>query len=167
MSIDERVNDNERGGFFEKFSTSGFFRAVRAASLGTFLYFSSAFADINLTVKTENKQKGKAESSVAFEFPDYGVNEVTNAEGIANVRLIPTSVPADNTRPSNYELKQNYPNPFNPETIIRYEVKKAGRVRIDVYNILGQKVRTLVNEVKNPGFYSARWDGRNERGMGT
>ncbi len=56
-------------------------------------------------------------------------------------------------------LKQNYPNPFNPITIINYSIANEGNVELDVYNIKGQKVKTLINEMKEPGHYQAIWDG--------
>jgi len=58
------------------------------------------------------------------------------------------------------ELQGNYPNPFNPETTIRYSVKETCPVTIEVYNLKGQLVRTLVNEVKTAGNYSVVWNGR-------
>jgi len=58
------------------------------------------------------------------------------------------------------ELQGNYPNPFNPETTIRYSVKETVPVTIEVYNLKGQLVRTLVNEVKTAGNYSVVWNGR-------
>jgi hypothetical protein len=58
------------------------------------------------------------------------------------------------------ELQGNYPNPFNPETTIRYSVKETSPVTIEVYNLKGQLVRTLVNEVKTAGNYSVVWNGR-------
>ncbi len=61
-------------------------------------------------------------------------------------------------------LGGNYPNPFNPQTTIRYSVKNPSRVNITVYNLKGEKVRTLVNEHKGNGFYSAVWNGRDEAG---
>ena len=66
--------------------------------------------------------------------------------------------------PSDFKLKNNYPNPFNPETIIEYLVPKNGQVNLVIYNMLGQKVRTLVNEVKTAGTYQVFWNGRNEDG---
>jgi len=57
------------------------------------------------------------------------------------------------------ELKGNYPNPFNPETTIAYSVKEHIPVNIEIYNIKGQKVKTLVSETKAPGNYTAVWRG--------
>ncbi len=65
----------------------------------------------------------------------------------------------------NYQLNQNYPNPFNPTTEISYSLKKAGKVSITIYNALGEKVRTLVNEQKAPGTYKVMWDATNEAGV--
>jgi hypothetical protein len=56
--------------------------------------------------------------------------------------------------PLSYNLSQNYPNPFNPTTRISYAIRKPGLVRIELYNTLGQKVRTLVDEVKPAGAYT-------------
>jgi len=61
-------------------------------------------------------------------------------------------------------LAGNYPNPFNPETTIGYSVKTPSRVIITIYNLKGEKVRTLVNETKGNGFYSAKWNGKDESG---
>jgi hypothetical protein len=61
----------------------------------------------------------------------------------------------------NYSLKQNYPNPFNPSTLIQYTVLEPGLVKLEVYDILGNKVRELVNEVKGAGVYNAVFDATN------
>ncbi|MHB9012869.1 MAG: glycoside hydrolase family 3 C-terminal domain-containing protein [Ignavibacteriaceae bacterium] len=66
--------------------------------------------------------------------------------------------------PSKYSLEDNYPNPFNPTTTIRYHVPKQGNVKIEVFNISGQLIRTLVNSYYNPGDYFVMWDGRNSSG---
>jgi hypothetical protein len=56
--------------------------------------------------------------------------------------------------PTRFELFQNYPNPFNPTTKIKYAIPRQSRVVIEVYNILGQRVSTLVNGEKAPGYYT-------------
>jgi hypothetical protein len=70
--------------------------------------------------------------------------------------------------PEAFELSQNYPNPFNPETMIRFSIPAhvaAGTaVQLRIYNILGEVVRKLVDEPMQPGRYTARWNGRNDRG---
>ncbi len=56
--------------------------------------------------------------------------------------------------PRKFELYQNFPNPFNPITRIKYAIPKSSYVRITVYNVLGQRISTLVNEQKPAGFYT-------------
>ncbi len=59
----------------------------------------------------------------------------------------------NNQTPMSYILSQNYPNPFNPSTVIKYSVPKSGLVTLKVYNMLGQEVATLVNQMQNSGSY--------------
>jgi hypothetical protein len=66
--------------------------------------------------------------------------------------------------PATYSLKQNYPNPFNPTTDIQFSVPQSGDVKIAVYNVLGQEVRTLFAGVAERGTRIVRWDGRNNAG---
>lgn len=67
--------------------------------------------------------------------------------------------------PLSYELRQNYPNPFNAETRISYTLKFRGMTSLMIYNLLGQQVKILVNEVQDPGGYSLSWDGTDEAGQ--
>jgi len=62
----------------------------------------------------------------------------------------------------NYKLFSNYPNPFNPTTTITYEIPRASKVILTIYNTLGQKIKTLVNKQQTAGRYELVWDGRNE-----
>ena len=66
--------------------------------------------------------------------------------------------------PQQLTLLQNYPNPFNPSTTIRYQLPRNEKVVLKIYNLLGQLVRTLVNEAQNSGEKSVIWNGRNDLG---
>ncbi len=66
--------------------------------------------------------------------------------------------------PIGFRLFQSYPNPFNQHTVIRYSLSKSMEVTLVIYNILGQKVRTLVNRERQEGSVSLLWDGRDDQG---
>lgn len=70
-----------------------------------------------------------------------------------------------NQNKSDFVLFQNYPNPFNPSTTISFSIKKQSNVKIEIYNLLGQKIRTLLNTTLTQGFHKLNWDGLNEAGM--
>jgi len=74
----------------------------------------------------------------------------------------PTGLEEEKNIPSTFSLSQNYPNPFNPVTTIRYQVPKIEKVTIEVYNILGERVKTLVNELLEPGYYEVKWRSNND-----
>ena len=69
-----------------------------------------------------------------------------------------------NEIPLTFELQQNYPNPFNPSTVISYQLPQNELVNLEIYNALGEKVRTLVNETQDTGKYDVIWDGKNNFG---
>jgi hypothetical protein len=66
--------------------------------------------------------------------------------------------------PEGYELSQNHPNPFNPDTRISYSIPETQHVSIDIFNVQGQKVRSLVDEIQNAGRHIAEWDATNDDG---
>ena len=66
--------------------------------------------------------------------------------------------------PTDFALGQNYPNPFNPSTIIPYQLPVSGHVRLDVFNVLGQRLATLVDAEQSVGTYTAQWDGTDASG---
>jgi len=66
--------------------------------------------------------------------------------------------------PIEFAMHQNYPNPFNPVTSVRYDIAITSNVTISVYSLLGKKVKTLISNVHQPGFYSVQWNGTNDMG---
>lgn len=66
--------------------------------------------------------------------------------------------------PTDFALGQNYPNPFNPSTIIPYQLPASGHVRLEVFNVLGQRLATLVNAERSAGAHTAQWDGTDSAG---
>ena len=75
----------------------------------------------------------------------------------------PPSPPGDGSAgigemPQNFSLKPNYPNPFNPSTTISFSMPRSANVRLQTFNVLGQLIETLVDEVRLPGIYSVQWE---------
>jgi len=64
--------------------------------------------------------------------------------------------------PQRFELQQNYPNPFNPSTTIKFSIEKTAFTEVAVYNVIGQKVKSLAAEVLNPGYYTTTWNGTDD-----
>ena len=100
------------------------------------------------------RPKGEFEQGM-FEVYDgilFDTNQLSNrayADAALEVRMVPTA----------FALAQNYPNPFNPETTITYDVAEGSPVRLEVYNVMGQLVHTLVNEQQAAGRYRVVWSG--------
>ncbi len=67
--------------------------------------------------------------------------------------------------PTSYALYQNYPNPFNPSTTIKFDLPVDSRVTVEVYNVLGQRVRTLINENRRAGYEAIEWNGTGDSGQ--
>jgi hypothetical protein len=72
---------------------------------------------------------------------------------------------ADPTPEARNRLDQNYPNPFNPNTFIKFEIRKKGHVSLKIYNVAGQLVKTLINDVLDAGEHTKEWKGVNNAGV--
>ncbi len=117
-----------------------------------------------------------ASSSGKLHFATAG-EEIINGSSSANYFLIagfwaaedflPTDVsyPENNAIPARFQLRQNFPNPFNPQTTIEYALPFESRVNIEIYNLTGQKIRTLIdNSRQGPGYIQEIWDSRDDSG---
>jgi hypothetical protein len=87
-------------------------------------------------------------------------------DGKGPVLLILTNTPVgieeEEMVPTRYALHQNYPNPFNPRTTIKYDLISNADVSIQIYDILGRKVKNLLDEKQGPGTFSIAWDGKDD-----
>ena len=90
--------------------------------------------------------------------PDIGADEFI--AGATPIEDPPMADQGGSELPKQFTLFQNYPNPFNPTTQIRYGLPKASNVKIDIYNMLGQRVMTLVNEHQSAGYHIITWNPR-------
>jgi hypothetical protein len=95
-------------------------------------------------------------------------NDIANPRFIIPVHIIvtgPLGIDDDNHLPISVMLAQNYPNPFNPTTTIRFTLPVTEKVHLAIYNLLGQKIKTLVDGVRTAGVHEVVWDGKDASGM--
>ena len=119
------------------------------------LFVNATALDFSLQANSPAIDKGvDVGLSFAGAAPDLGAFEFGLTTGVEDPGI----------QPEQFSLHQNYPNPFNPETKIAYKLSSAAKISIQVYDILGRKVRTLVNEEKDTGAYTVSWNGKNDLG---
>lgn len=98
-----------------------------------------------IVMKAPNGQmwKGTIDNSGHLSFSPYSYTAVNSTDNTIN----------------SFKLNQNYPNPFNQNTTISYQIPKAGLVSLDIYNNLGQKIKSLINSNQMAGEFTTEWDG--------
>ena len=134
---------------------------------GTWQLEPAGFGNFNYRVRFVGQDAARS-----FPYKDWNMplDTWTNAEVKTDQETDPyTSLtalePEVKTLPKKFELKQNYPNPFNPTTTISFALPTASHVTLTVYNLLGQKVRTLINnELASAGTHFQKWDGKDDFG---
>lgn len=94
----------------------------------------------------------------AKELKGEGSIKVSNSD----LKMIQLKIENGEALPTEFSLSQNYPNPFNPTTKMVIALPKSAQVEVNVYDILGRKVKTLVNEVRPAGYHTIEWNGTNE-----
>jgi len=118
-------------------------------------------------------QNEKFNGTITLGFKSKGLNSdmnlrMANAEvDINNLVSAVTGAPSVTLKalPTVYAMQQNFPNPFNPTTTIEYSLPKTSQVELAIYNMAGQKVRTLVNTSQAASFYRVIWNGKNDFGQ--
>ncbi len=111
---------------------------------------TEAIGTMNVKLKLIVEHNGDASYSITNRFYDEDVNLAKKSTKVISLN--------ENLQIKDYALAQNYPNPFNPVTIITYELPKEGMVTLKIFDILGNEVKTLVNEQKEMGSYTVQFD---------
>lgn len=130
---------------------------------------SFTMQDTSLTVdmRTFNLPTGSFSVSWTVKASD-GQSETDPTNGMGTFTLdVITSVESPDPgvlTPTEFKLYSNYPNPFNPTTQLKYELPERAQVRLDIYNMLGQKIRTLVDGEQTAGVKTMQWDARDDTG---
>ena len=104
---------------------------------------------LRLNLNTE--QHGSSFSNIFSSWVSHNSNMVLNIK--------------NNLTPEKIIVYQNYPNPFNPVTQIRYELKSNAHVSINIHNVLGQRIKSLLNRRQSSGYKSVIWDATNDLGQ--
>ncbi len=110
-----------------------------------------------------------ANGSIDVAFAVIGASSIAELQQNADAAQLlwdnPTAInDAGDQLPQSFQLDQNYPNPFNPSTTIRYVLAKTTDITLEIFNTLGQKVRTLVNSRQSTGEHTVVWDGKDGNG---
>jgi hypothetical protein len=113
-------------------------------------------ADTVAAIPSARLQLGRSYRWTVRTFDEW--NDTACRDTFTVVRGSATSAPQAEEAPREFRLEQNFPNPFNPSTVIAFEVGERGPVTLRVFNLLGQQVAELVNDVRAPGRYTARFD---------
>lgn len=123
----------------------------------------------------ENFRVSVSEDTLDQFFPDVELHNGTiytlwGSEGSIWANIIDFNNPPTRVEneifdtPKNFQLYQNYPNPFNPSTTIKYEVSQRSKVRLVIYNVMGEEIITLVDREVMPGIYKVQWNGKDFKG---
>ena len=93
---------------------------------------------------------------------DYAGNRSEFTEPVSAILL---STDPLSLTPEVFALHQNYPNPFNPTTQIRYDLPESEFVNVIIYDVMGRKIKSLINKIQEAGYRSISWDATNDLGQ--
>lgn len=133
---------------------------------GTWQFEPAGYGNFNYRTRFIGQDAARSFPANPWNMP---LDTWTNAEVKTDQETDPytsyTAIGEEKTLPTKYALNQNYPNPFNPTTTISFTLPEASHVTLTVYDVLGQKVRTLIdNELATAGTHFQKWDGKDDFG---
>ncbi|SYZ74783.1 exported hypothetical protein [Candidatus Zixiibacteriota bacterium] len=171
---------NDIAGFWLDSDNDSTSARIRKHLLACLLNVASNRLSQNTVVSVDGATASQAITYLAGRYAGGDVNDATiwynlsliHTQQLIAAGVIPLSTPNIMYKPDStihngslaneFGLAQNRPNPFNPVTTIRYAVPAPGHVSLEVFDLLGRKVRTLVDDMKSAGIYRIEWDGRDE-----
>ena len=116
-------------------------------------------------VRLESGQPAAGVQVRLFDLTNLHQSVGTTTDETGHFTLSLPAAASGSALPQGFALGQNYPNPFNPSTIIPYQIPTATHVRLEVFNVLGQRVATLVDAERPAGFHAAKWDATDAAGQ--
>lgn len=163
------TTEMESGEYIQQLQDGGYIIAGMSAAAGSYDIYTvrtNSTGDSLWTIITGGGSDDRGHAVSIMPNGSFMVSGWTwsYGQGSGDVYLIKlsealTGISGNNNIPTTTALSQNYPNPFNPNTQIKYQLSKAGIVKLKIYDALGKEIRTLVNEFKNAGNYEVQFDG--------
>ncbi len=153
------------------------YRGYQESKTAPINWNSTATATVTTTTWTDPAVTIETAAPSSVHYRITAVDNASNASGYSNSvstnsyfgPKISAETPDDDLSsalPNDFALHQNYPNPFNPSTEIKYDLPEHGQVVLSIFNVVGQKVRILVDESKEAGYHRIVWDGKDDLGNG-
>ncbi len=164
-------------------STEGAILAFEDENAGEMIYEyhsgSALSQNVSVGMTIDDRAYAQPEKLFIFQNDEHGVWNRVETTFLKNQKMLKSDVLAlgkfkvvydeaysgSNTVIKDFALSQNYPNPFNPTTTVRFDLPEDGKLTLVIYNILGQRVRTLFEGSQTAGRHEVIWDGRNETGQ--
>lgn len=141
---------------FQHWATDGQIRIANSVINGTAVSGGGDIVRLTFRVLQEFEENARFEIADGLVFDPQQLSNLAVVAGVLELQ----------STPMEFALHQNFPNPFNPDTTIKYELAESADVTLQIYNVLGQVVRTLVvSESQPPGRYQIRWNGMDDRGV--
>jgi hypothetical protein len=117
--------------------------------------YNAKLSDVNFTASCLNEQFSEGIDN----------DNCMVVPALASLPISTAKIEASAASPTEFSLSYSYPNPFNPTCVIEYALPTECRVTLSIYNILGQKVKVLVDEYQDAGYKSVQWDGKDSQGQ--